>query len=128
MAEMVKSAVVGEGVSWIFSSIVAASKTEDHADEEASGGGGLERLEMARIKMEATLQMSNKWQITDTSLLHWRKKLKRVAQDCDDAARRCRQLSREEDEAEQVVRKSSFPRRFSSCDQGIHFLSCWPQQ
>ncbi|XBI32263.1 hypothetical protein VPH35_055735 [Triticum aestivum] len=108
---MVKSAIVGEGVSWIFSSIAATRQTKDKPDLEATRSGGLERLEMARIKMEAALQTSNKWQITDTSLLHWRKKLKCAAQDCDDAAHRCRQLSREEDEAEQVVRKSSFPRR-----------------
>ncbi|VAH85051.1 unnamed protein product [Triticum turgidum subsp. durum] len=110
---MVKSAIVGEGVSWIFSSIAAASKTEEKPDLEATRCGGLERLEMARIKMEAALQTSNKWQITDTSLLDWRKKLKYASQDCNDAVRRCRQLSREEDEAEQVVRKSSFPRRFA---------------
>ncbi|XBI32278.1 hypothetical protein VPH35_055749 [Triticum aestivum] len=108
MAEMVKSAIVGEGVSWIFSGIAAASKTEDKPDVEATGGGSLERLEMARIKMEAALQTSDKWQITDTSLLHWRKKLKRAAQDCDDAARRCRQLSRQEDEAEKAEFISSY--------------------
>ncbi|XP_048567144.1 uncharacterized protein LOC125547228 [Triticum urartu] len=112
MAEMVKSVIVGEAVSRIISGIAPTSKDEDKADEEASGRG-LERLEMARIKMEAALQTSNKWQITDTSLLRWQKKLKRTAQDCDDVARRCRQLSREEDEAEQVVRKSSFPRRMA---------------
>ena len=100
MAEMVKSVIVGEAVSRIISGIAPTSKDEDKADEEASGGGGLERLEMARIKMEAAIQTSNKWQITDTSLLRWRKKLKRTAQDCDDVARRCRQLSREEDEAD----------------------------
>ncbi|CDJ26475.1 unnamed protein product [Triticum aestivum] len=113
MAEMVKSVIVGEAVSRIISGIAPTSKDEDKADEEASGGGGLERLEMARIKMEAAVQTSNKWQITDTSLLRWRKKLKRTVQDCDDVARRCRQLSREEDEAERVVRKSSFPRRMA---------------
>ncbi|KAF7033084.1 hypothetical protein CFC21_044210 [Triticum aestivum] len=100
MAEMVKSVIIGEAVSRIISGIAPTSKDEDKADEEASGGGGLERLEMARIKMEAAIQTSNKWQITDTSLLRWRKKLKRTAQDCDDVARRCRQLSREEDEAD----------------------------
>ncbi|KAM3335690.1 hypothetical protein ACQJBY_029906 [Aegilops geniculata] len=119
MDEMVKSAIVGEGVSWIFSSIAAASKTEEKPDLEATRCGGLERLEMARIKMEAALQTSNKWQITDTSLLDWRKKLKYAAQGCNDAARRCRQRSREEDEAEQVVRKSSFPRRFAHATKAL---------
>ncbi|VAH85055.1 unnamed protein product [Triticum turgidum subsp. durum] len=74
MAEMVKSVIVGEAVSRIISGIAPTSKDKDKADEEASGGGGLERLEMAHIKME---------------------------------------LSREEDQAEQVVRKSLFPRRMA---------------
>ncbi|XBI32272.1 hypothetical protein VPH35_055743 [Triticum aestivum] len=123
MAEMVKSAIVGEGVSWIFSGIAAASKTEDKPDVEATGGVSLERLEMARIKMEAALQTSDKWQITDTSLLHWRKKLKHAAQDCDDAAHRCRQLSRQENEAEKAVRKSSFPTRFAQATK--EFISSY---
>ncbi|KAM3354534.1 hypothetical protein ACQJBY_025305 [Aegilops geniculata] len=111
MAEMVKSVIVGEAVSRIISGIAPTSKNEGKSDEEAGGGGGLERLEMARIKMEAALQASDRWQLTDMSLLHWRKKLKRAAQDCNNEARRCRQLSWEEHEAEQVVRKSSFPIR-----------------
>ncbi|XBI32277.1 hypothetical protein VPH35_055748 [Triticum aestivum] len=113
MAEMVKSVIVGEAVSRIISVIAPTCKNEDKADEEAAGDGGLERLEMARIKMEAAVQTSNKWLITDTSLLRWRKKLKRTAQDCDDVARRCKLLSREEGEAHQVVKKSSFPRRMA---------------
>uniref|UniRef100_A0ACD5XGP9 Uncharacterized protein n=1 Tax=Avena sativa TaxID=4498 RepID=A0ACD5XGP9_AVESA len=109
MAEMVSSAIVGEAVSRIFSGITSR-KDEDKSDETAVGPG-LERLEMARIKMEAALETSDKWQITDASLLHWRKKLKRAAQDCDDEARRCEQLFLEEDAAKQVVRQSSFPKR-----------------
>lgn len=100
MAEMVSSAIVGEEVSRIFSSITT-NKDQDKRDEATRGR--LERLEMARIKMEAALETSNKWQIRDTSLLHWRKKLKRAAQDCDDAARRCKQHSQEEDEREQII-------------------------
>ncbi|PNT73576.1 hypothetical protein BRADI_2g60464v3 [Brachypodium distachyon] len=99
MAEMVSSAIVGEEVSRIFSSITT-NKDQDKRDEATRGR--LERLEMARIKMEAALETSNKWQVTDTPLLHWRKKLKRAAQDCEDAARKCRQLSQEEDEREQM--------------------------
>ncbi|VAH69019.1 unnamed protein product [Triticum turgidum subsp. durum] len=113
MAEIVKSVIVGEAVSRIISGIAPTSKRPDRSVEEAAGGYGLERLEMARIKMEAALHTSDKWQITSTSLLHWRKKLKRAAQDCDDVARRCRQLFREEEEAEQVVRQSSFPRQMA---------------
>uniref|UniRef100_N1R4E6 Uncharacterized protein n=1 Tax=Aegilops tauschii TaxID=37682 RepID=N1R4E6_AEGTA len=111
MAEMVKSAIVAEAVNRIISGIAPTSKIEDKTYGGSSGDGGIERLEMARIKMEAALQTSNKWQITDTSIFHWRKKVKHFAQDCDDEARRCRQLFREEDEAEQAARKSSFPRR-----------------
>ncbi|KAF8713957.1 hypothetical protein HU200_027943 [Digitaria exilis] len=33
---------------------------------------------MARIRLEAALETSEKWQITDPSLLRWRKKLKRL--------------------------------------------------
>jgi flavin-binding protein dodecin len=32
-------------------------------------------------QLEAAVETSNKWQITDTSMLHWQKKLKRAAQD-----------------------------------------------
>ncbi|VAH85059.1 unnamed protein product [Triticum turgidum subsp. durum] len=113
MAEMVKSAIVGEAVSRIISRIAPTSKRPDRSVEEAAGDGGLERLEMAHIKMEAALHTSDKWQITDVPLLHWRKKLKRAAQHCDDVARRCRQLFQEEEEAEQVVRQSSFPRQIA---------------
>ncbi|EMS46285.1 hypothetical protein TRIUR3_25693 [Triticum urartu] len=110
MAEMVSSAIVGEAVSRIISGI-ATNKDHDKTDEAAEGG--LERLEMARIRMEAALETSNKWQITDTPLLHWRKKLKRAAQDCEDAVRRCRQHFHEEDERKQMVRQSSLPRRIA---------------
>ncbi|KAF7033076.1 hypothetical protein CFC21_044206 [Triticum aestivum] len=113
MAEIVKSVIVGEAVSRIISGIAPTSKRLDRSVEESAEGCGLERLEMAHIKMEAVLHMSDKWQITNTSLLHWRKKLKRAAQDCDDVARRCRQLFREEEEAAQVVRQSSFPRQMA---------------
>ena len=113
MAEIVKSVIVGEAVSRIISGIAPTSKRPDRSVEESAEGCGLERLEMAHIKMEAVLHTSDKWQITNTSLLHWRKKLKRAAQDCDDVARRCRQLFREEEEAAQVVRQSSFPRQMA---------------
>ncbi|KQK11499.1 hypothetical protein BRADI_2g60540v3 [Brachypodium distachyon] len=74
---------------------------------------------MARIKMEAALETSGKWQITDVSLLHWRKKLKCAARDCNDAARRCRKLSEEEDEKEHLGRQSSFPRRIAHATSAL---------
>ncbi|XP_024316061.1 uncharacterized protein LOC112271177 [Brachypodium distachyon] len=103
MAEIVSSAIVGEAVSLVFSGIATnATKDEDKSDQEAAEDG-LERLEIARIKMEAALEISGRWQITDVSLLHWRKKLKRAAEDCDDVTRTCRRLSKEEDEKEQLL-------------------------
>uniref|UniRef100_M8CBU0 Uncharacterized protein n=1 Tax=Aegilops tauschii TaxID=37682 RepID=M8CBU0_AEGTA len=68
---------------------------------------------MARIKMQVALKLSDKWQITDASQLHWRKKLKRAAEDCGNVAHKCRQISLEEDKSEQVIRQSSFPRRIA---------------
>ncbi|KAF7057122.1 LOW QUALITY PROTEIN: hypothetical protein CFC21_064449 [Triticum aestivum] len=123
MAEIIRSAIIGETVSQIFSGITNGK--DDDKSDEASGGGGLERLEMAHIKMEAALEMSDKWQITDVSLLHW-KKLKSAAQDCNDAARRCWELSLEEDEAEQVLRKSSFATRIAHATKAFvtSFIGC----
>ncbi|CAM0885285.1 unnamed protein product [Alopecurus aequalis] len=109
MAEMVSSAIVGEAVSRIFSGIT--TRKDKAKSDETAVDSGVERLEMAHIKMEAALETSDKWQIIDASLLHWRKKLKRAAQDCDKEARRCKQLFLEEDEAQKAVRQSSFPRR-----------------
>ena len=41
-------------------------------------------------QLEATVETSNKWQITDTSMLHWQKKLKRAAQHCDKKLHKCK--------------------------------------
>ncbi|XBI68449.1 hypothetical protein VPH35_047648 [Triticum aestivum] len=113
MAEIIRSAIIGETVSQIFSGITNGK--DDDKSDEASGGGGLERLEMAHIKMEAALEMSDKWQITDSA-----------AQDCNDAARRCWELSLEEDEAEQVLRKSSFATRIAHATKAFvtSFIGC----
>nr|TKW30244.1 hypothetical protein SEVIR_2G022900v2 [Setaria viridis] len=61
----------------------------------------MERLEMAHIKLEAALEISNKWLITDAPLLRWRKKLKLTAQECDEALQKCRQRILEEEQIEQ---------------------------
>ena len=121
MAEIIRSAIIGETVTQIFSGIT--NRKDDDKSDEATGGSGLERLEMAHIKMEAALEMSDKWQITDVSLLHWRKKLKCAAQECNDVARRCWELSLEEDEAEQVLRKSSFATRIAHATKSLSPLS-----
>ena len=86
MAESVSAAIVQETVSQILSGL--AKKYE--VKEESNSSRNLERLEMAHIKMEAALQTSEKWQITDGCLLRWRRKLKRAAQECDDMLHKCK--------------------------------------
>jgi hypothetical protein len=115
MAEMASSAIVGEVVGRIFSNII--NKDKDGSDEGDSSS--IERLEMACIKLDATIETSNKWQITDVALLRWRKKLKRVALECDDALRRCKQRSLEDKETKDKLRQSSFPRRVAHCTESL---------
>ena len=90
MAEMVSSAVAEEIVTQIVSSVLDKQRQERRPSEEER----LERLEMAHIKLEAALETSDKWRISDASLLRWRRKLKRAARDCDDALRRCKRERR----------------------------------
>jgi len=68
---------------------------------------------MAHIKLDAALETSEKWQITDASLLRWRKKLKRAAQECDDTLHECKNRILEEEQIEQEVRNSAFPKRIA---------------
>ena len=89
MAEMVNSVVIQESLSQILSGL--AKKYEDK--EETNGIRNIERLEMAHIRLEAALETSNKWQITDTSVLRWQKKLKRAAQECDEKLHKCNRES-----------------------------------
>ncbi|PUZ44630.1 hypothetical protein GQ55_8G121500 [Panicum hallii var. hallii] len=65
---------------------------------------------MVCIKLDATIETSEKWQITDVALLRWRKKRKRVALECDDSLRRCKQRSLEDKETREKLRQS-YPRR-----------------
>ncbi|KAG2639600.1 hypothetical protein PVAP13_2KG022600 [Panicum virgatum] len=92
MAEMVSSAIVGETVNRIMSSITG--KDEEKSKEKEN----IERLEMAHIKMEAVLQVSERWQITEVPLLRWRSKLKRAAQERDDTLVKCKQRALEDEE------------------------------
>ena len=92
MAEMVSSAIVGETVNRIMSSITG--KDEEKSKEKEN----IERLEMAHIKMEAVLQVPERWQITEVPLLRWRSKLKRAAQECDDTLVKCKQRALEDEE------------------------------
>ncbi|RCV29719.1 hypothetical protein SEVIR_6G033214v4 [Setaria viridis] len=117
MAEIVSSAVVNETVSQILSSLV-----QNYGDkEESNANRNLERLEMANIRLEAALEVSGKWQITDASLLRWRRKLKRAAQECDDTLHKCKQRILEDVETEKRVRNSSFPVRMAHTTKSFVF-------
>jgi hypothetical protein len=78
-------------------------------------------LEMAYIKMEAVLQVPNRWQITDTPLLQWQSKLKRAAEECDNTLLRCKQRTLEEEQMRKQVSQSSFPKRIAHATKS--FLS-----
>ena len=75
MAKIVSSTVVQVTASQILSGLVKKYEVK----EESNSSRNLERLEMAHIKLEATLETSEKWQITYASLLLWCRKLKRAA-------------------------------------------------
>jgi hypothetical protein len=72
MYEMISSVVVQETVGQILSGLVYRYEGKENSDPSDN----LERLEMAHIKLEAALETSSKWQVTDSSLLRWCKKLK----------------------------------------------------
>ena len=107
MAELVSTAIVHETVSQILSGIVQKYDEKD----ESNANTNLERLEMAHIRLEAALETSEKWQITDASLLCWRRKLKRAAQECDDTLHKCKQRILEVKQMEREVKNSSLPNR-----------------
>uniref|UniRef100_K4A0W0 Rx N-terminal domain-containing protein n=1 Tax=Setaria italica TaxID=4555 RepID=K4A0W0_SETIT len=104
---MVSSVVAQETFSQILSGLVDRYKEK----EDSSANRNLERLEMAHIRLEAALETSNKWQITDASLLRWRRKLKRAAQECDDTLHKCKQRILEHEQMAQEVNNSSLPNR-----------------
>jgi hypothetical protein len=107
MAELVSAAIVEEAVGQILSGLVQKYEEKEETNEKRN----LERLEMAHIKLEAALETSNKWQITDPCLLRWRRKLKRAAEDCNDTLHKCKQRILEDEQLEQEVRNSSLPNR-----------------
>jgi len=106
-AEMVSSAVAQEAVNQVLSRIKDGCHHKSDAKEH------IERMEMAHIKLEAALETSNKWNVTSVPLLRWRSKLKRASQECDNTLRSCRQRLQEEEEVQQAVRSSSFPKRIA---------------
>jgi hypothetical protein len=107
MAESVSAAIVQEAVGQLLSGLVQKYEEKEETNEERN----LERLEMAHIRLEAALETSNKWQITDPSLLCWRKKLKRAAEDCNDTLQKCKQRILEDERLEEKVRNSSLSNR-----------------
>ncbi|KAL6660424.1 hypothetical protein ACP70R_001970 [Stipagrostis hirtigluma subsp. patula] len=108
MAEIVSSAVVGETVNRVVSSLIGMD------EEKAKAAENIERLEMAHIKMESVLHMAEKWQFTTSvPLLRWHTKLKRAAHECDDTLRRCKQRALEEEETKQRVSRASLPKRIA---------------
>ena len=117
MAELVSTAIVHETVSQILSGII--QKYEEK--EESNVNRNLERLEMAHIRLEAALETSKKWQITDASLLRWRRKLKRAAQECDDTLHKCKQRILEVEQMEQEVKNSSLPNRIVHATKSFVF-------
>ncbi|KAG0530441.1 hypothetical protein BDA96_05G186700 [Sorghum bicolor] len=106
-AELVGSVVAQEAVNQILSRIKEGYQDKSDAKEN------IERMEMAHIKLEAALETSYKWNVTSVPLLRWRSKLKRASQECDNTMRRCRQRLQEEEEVQQAVRSSSFPKRIA---------------
>ena len=105
MARVLSSAVAQETVSQILSGLVQNYEEK----EESNANINLERLEMAHIRLEAALETSEKWQITDRSLLRWRRTLKRAAQECDDTLHKYKHRILEKEQMEQEVRNSSIP-------------------
>ncbi|KAF8731333.1 hypothetical protein HU200_016388 [Digitaria exilis] len=121
MAEIITSAVVQDTVSKVVSALV-----KKYEEEESDVNGILERLKMAHIRLEAALETSEKWQLTDPSLLRWRKKLKCAAQECDDTIHNCKLKIIEDEHMEQGVRNSSFPRRIANATMSFvsSFINC----
>ncbi|KAF7014921.1 unnamed protein product [Triticum aestivum] len=109
MAEMVGSLVVGEVVSRTSSFLI--SKHKERSASASSTGESLERLEMAHIKMEAALEVSARWQVTDVAMLRWRRKLRRAADECDAAVHRWRLRALEEEEAREALARAWLPSR-----------------
>ncbi|CAM0913553.1 unnamed protein product [Alopecurus aequalis] len=103
MAEMVASAVVGETLSRISSFLI------DKPDQQKPSD--VERLELAHIKIEAALQISKRWQISDVPVLCWRSKLKRAAEECDETLRQCKQRAVEDQVIREGISRSPFPKR-----------------
>nr|BAC10833.1 hypothetical protein [Oryza sativa Japonica Group]BAD30954.1 hypothetical protein [Oryza sativa Japonica Group] len=121
MSEVVVSAVISEAVSRVSTFFINKHKRKLNEED------GMERLEMARIRMEAALEISSRWPpVTDASLLRWRKKLKRTSDECSQVMERCKRRAMEDDEMEQEVRQCAFPKRIAHATRS--FLSSFTGQ
>lgn len=98
--------MVGEVVSRTSSFLLGRRHRERLSTRE-----GIERLEMAHIKMEAALEASGRWRATDASLLRWRRKLRRAADECDAALHRWKLRELQEEEARERLARARLPRR-----------------
>ncbi|CAL4931703.1 unnamed protein product [Urochloa decumbens] len=110
MAEMVGSIVVGEVVNRASSFLISRHR------DCLSTREGVERLEMAHIKMEAALEVSARWTqqqqyAADAPLLRWRRRLRRAADDCDAALHRWKLRELQEEEARERLSRAPLPRR-----------------
>jgi hypothetical protein len=118
MADKFRTAVVQETVSQIVSGVF--QKYKEHSNDKER----IERLEMVQIKLEAALELSYKWQITDaTALQRWQKKLKRVSQECDATLRECKRRIVQEQEEERTTedgaRAYTFAKRVARAGRSI---------
>ncbi|KAJ1276118.1 hypothetical protein BS78_05G189800 [Paspalum vaginatum] len=110
---MVGSAVAQEMVTQVL------SRFNERYQEKSDAKEHVERLEMAHIKLEAVLDISQRWSVTSAPLLRWRSKLKRAAQECDHTLRRCKQRLQEEEELQQRLRSFSLPKRIAHAARSL---------
>ncbi|TVU49811.1 hypothetical protein EJB05_01148, partial [Eragrostis curvula] len=103
-AEMVFSAVVEETLKLALSGLIGGSR-----GQEEDLVRDVERLEMARIRLEAALDASRRWRIRDAPLLRWRRKLERAAEEC----RRRAAAEEQEDDDTEAREQESFTRRLA---------------
>ncbi|CAL5034570.1 unnamed protein product [Urochloa decumbens] len=118
MAELVSTAIVQGTVSQILSGLVQKYQEKHNNSNEKRN---LERIETAHIKLEVALETSDKWQINDASLLRWRRKLKRVAQECDDTLHKCKQRILEVEQIQREVKNSSLSNRIVHATKSFVF-------
>ncbi|CAN6342310.1 unnamed protein product [Urochloa humidicola] len=78
MEEIVGSAVASEAVSRV-SSFLLGDKTSHEGTEDKA-----ERLEMAVLKIRSVVAVSEDLHVSHLPLLHWKAKLKRIAEEGDD--------------------------------------------